>query len=590
MPDPVPLAVFSFADFSGGLCNRTSPLLLKPNQAWRLLNMKFITDNLMEKRPGTHPIDDLVLTKPIKYMDIYKPINKPEELIRATEDEVYADTTKICDVNGVIQGINYIGNYYFLDGKKLRQYDGTNVYEIVEPPHSYLSADIASGATTAVLKDWDARISIGDKIQIEALTTYVGTISDINETTKTVTFTPATTSDFTADTYVRLYTPKDESNVEGVWQTDETLKLKWYEPCDQELNDVFKGECYLNNHCTSIAIDSERMYIAGDKDNPHEIYISDINNPFYFPVELGMQCAPNGDKIIDIMQFDDAIVVGRNEDVHVISGETNNDSMANFFVLTKFDTHTGFASKNNARLVNDYLFYLGSDMNVYAMHTTQYNSTSKATVWINKDTIDLKLAPLSFSYDDIKDAPAVFFEDEYYIIIKDKVLVYNYNNKAFTVYSGMNASYMIVKEGQLLIGTTTGKVMYLGGAWNDDGKAIECYYQTGNNDFGYPVNFKDFVDMYAQTYIFAERDSSIILTALVDWNEVDTEFDIQDKISRFGVAKFGEPLISRNIAQTDDIAIDARGREFGFIFSNNELDEPLRVYKISGTYKLRNMR
>jgi hypothetical protein len=591
MPDPVEILTFTVSDFSGGLCNKKSPMEVAPNQAIDISNMRFITNNLMEKRLGTHPIDNLILTKPILYMDIYKPINKSEVLIRATENAVYADTTKICDVSGLIQGVNYIGNYYFVDGSKIRQYDGTNIYEITEAPHSQLSAEIASGATSMILKSWDARITVDDKIQIEGEDAFhVCTVTAINEATKQITFTPATSTIFAADTFVRLYIPRDESYIEGVWQTDETLKQKWYEPCSLELSDVYKGECYLPVHCTCITLDSERLFLAGDKDNPHSIFMSDINNPYYFPVELGMQCPPNGDKIIDILQFDDSIVVGRKHDINVIGGETNNDTSSSFFVMRQFDTHTGFASKNNARLANNYMFYLGSDMNIYAMYSTQYSDKTLSTTMLNKDTIDLKLAPISLTYTDVEYAPSAYFEDEYYIAVKGKVLVYSYITKGWTVYNGMNATCFLVKDNQLLIGTSTGKVMYMGGEYNDDGVSIDAYYKTGDNQLGKPLLFKDFLDMYAVTHTFEIADSGVTLTSLVDWFEANGEFDIHNQISRFGITKFGEILISKNIAQTDNIPINARGRNIAFVFSNNVLNEPMRIYQISGTYKLRGVR
>ena len=590
MPNPIEIRELTINDFSGGLCNASSPLLLKNNQAWRILNMKFTANNLMEKRPGTHPIDDLILNTPICYMDVYKPINKEEVLIRATENSVYAGTTKICDVAGKIQGVTYIGNYYFVDGAKLRLYDGTSVYEIVEAPHAYLKNDVEIGATEMEFKDWDDRIEVGSTIYIEGLYTHICTVSTINKETSEVTFTPAVTNKYDEDTFVRLYNPRNESYVEGEMKEDVSLKLKWYEPCAQELNDVFKGECFIQRDCTSITYDTERLYISSSTENPHEIYISDINNPFYFPVQLGMQCPPNGDKVIDVVRFDESIVVGRQDDIHVIKGETNIDTLSSMFTLTKFDTHAGFASVNNARLANDYLFYLGSDMNVYGMHSTQYNSQLRATIKLNKDTIDLKLAPLSFTYEDIKYAPAVFYENEYYIVIKDKILVYNFDNRAFTVWSGMNATYFIKKGDQLLIGTANGKVCYIGGEYNDDGKPIECYYQARNDYQNEELKFKDYLDMFAVTHVFEEADSGVTLTALVDHMEVDEEFDIRNQISRFGITKFGDILISRNIAQTDDIPLDTRGRSVAIVFSNKKYNEPLKVYQINLTYKLRGVR
>ena len=110
---------------------------------------------------------------------------------------------------------------------------------------------------------------------------------------------------------VRFYQPLKDEYYEGVYGVDETLKIKWYEPCAFELDDDYKGEHLLPSNCSCCTIDSERIYISGCTENPNEIYISDINNPFYFPINLGMQCPPDGDKVVDLIPFDDAIVAGR---------------------------------------------------------------------------------------------------------------------------------------------------------------------------------------------------------------------------------------------------------------------------------------
>lgn len=591
LPNPAPIETFDFYNWSGGLNNSSSHALLKINQAWDLLNMAFSIDGLMEKRPGTHPLDELVLSSSIVYMDIYKPIDLPEVLIRATATEVYAGITKICDVGGPIKGVNYIGNYYFVDGLTYRVYDGTSVYEIKKPPEGRLNADLIATATSFVIQEWDNRIAVGQTIQFEGINgAETKVIATVNSGTKTITITTGLTYVFKANELVRFYVPRDTTYFEGVQKTDETLKLKWYEPCDQELNDIFKGECFVPDDCTCMEYDSERLYLAGNPKHPNEIYICDINNPLYFPVQLGMQVPPNGDIIIDLLQFDNAIVVGRHDDIHVITGETNNVTLSSYFEMKKFDTHTGFASKNNARLANNYMFYLGNDMNIYAMHTIRTDSETLATTMLNKDRIDLRKFPLGFTQADIENCPSIYFRDEYFIAIKDKILVYNYIYRGWTVYHGMNASFFCIKDNELLIGTTTGKVMTYGGAFNDDGETIFCYYRMGQNNLGTPIHYKDFLELYAVLHSFDDHESSIKITALVDYDETSLSTDIANKISKFGEMKFGDKLVSQNIAQTDNIPINLIGRVITIIYSNNVLDEPMKLYQLSGTYIVRNTR
>lgn len=588
---PDVIKTFAFDDFSGGINNRTTTSLLKPNEAFDMLNMAFVSDSGVEKRFGTENCNVSDFKEPIVYMDTYKPINKDEVMILATATGVYAGGTKIATVSNTIHGANYVGNYFFVDGNKIFQYDGTKVYEIKQPTESRLDGSTLINVLSFKVSSWDSRIKVGLKGQIEGIEgTNLFTIASFDESTKTITVSTATTIAFATNTLVRFYQPLVNSYTEGLWKVDETLNVKWYEPCVQELNDSNKGECYMPKNCTCIQLDSERIYMAGDREHPNEIYISDINNPFYFPVSLGLQCPPNGDKIKDLIQFDNAIVVCRSNDIHVIYGETADTTTSGYFYMKKFDTHTGVASINNAKLANNYMFYLGSDMNAYGMHSVLTSSESLATTMLNKDKVDLTKAPFGFTYADITNVPSIYFEDEYLLIIKDTVVVYNYIKRAWSRYKGINASYFLVKDNILLIGTTDGRVLKRSANYNDCGVAIDAYYRIGQQNFDSPIYYKNFLDMYAVTHAYDDYESSVRLLALVDYNEVKSEAEIFNDLSRFGVSCFGETLIAMNIAQTDDIPVDLRGKIFSFIFSNNELDEPMKIYQIAGTYVLRGTR
>lgn len=586
---PDTIEVFTIDDFSGGINNYVTPMLVKANEAVDMLNISLKND---EKRKGTTYYDDLILDDKIVYMDVYKPINLPEVLIRATETEVYAGDSKICDTEGEIKGVNYIGNYYFTDGVNFYQYNGSKTYKIVSDPTARLTNNNAVNSTVLAIKKWDERIKIGVKGQIEGINGFDEfTISDIDKNSLTITIEEGLTYEQPEDTLVRFYIPKGDTYYSGDYKTDDILNLKWYEPCKHELDDIYKGENFLPKNCTTITLDSERIYLAGDSEHPNEIYISDINNPFYFPVNLGMQCPPSGDKIIDLITFDNGVVVGRNNDIHVIYGETANlDFTNNLFNMKRFDTHTGFSSKNNAKEVNNYLFFLGYDGNVYGMHTIQANNEMLATTIINKDKVDLSKNPFNITKEDLKNVPSIYYEDEYYLAFDNMVVVYNYMKRAWTKYTGWNASFFLIKDNELLIGTKDGRVLKLTDEYNDCGKAIECFYKTGQFNLGKAMNYKNFLDMFAVTHAYNEFDSSLKIMALVDYDEIKSSNDIINALSRFGITTFGEILVATNIAQSKNVPINVRGRIISFVFSNDKLNEPMKVYQISVTYILRGTR
>ena len=588
---PARIEVFNFDDFSGGLNNRSTPMQLKTNEAMDISNMTFVTNGGMEKRWGTELYDALKLTSPITYMDVFRPINTAEVVIRATDSEVYAGLTKIADVAGKIQGVNYIGNYYFVDGSSYYVYDGTKVWEIVNPPHAYLSANANAGTAVLTLVKWDERITTASPVQLEGINgVETAVILSIDSVAKTVTLTGNLSKNFLADELVRFWFPRNVTYYEGTWEEDSTLSWKWYEPCDHELNDEYKGECFLPTNCSCIQLDSERLFLAGDPDHPHEIYITDINNAYYAPVNIGMQCPPNGDKIKDLIQFDNAIVVGRGDDFNAIYGETSDITMSSMFHMKKLDTHTGLASTDNARLALDYMFFLGSDLNIYAMRTPRADSESLSTMMLNKDKITMSQAPINVTTADLDHVPAIFHQDEYMFIIKDMVVVYNYVYRAWTLYHGLNASYFVIKDNDLLIGTKDGATLKKSAVYSDRGVAIECYYKSGQYHFGAPIHFKDFLDVYIVSHAYDGYDSSLQIANLVDYHEVISASNIKTVLAKFGTAVFGDILISNNLTQSDNIPINLRGRVYMFVYGNDVVDEPMKVYQITGTYKVRGTR
>ena len=588
---PTDIEQFNFNDFTGGLNNRSTPMTLKDNEAQDISNMSFIADGSVEKRWGTELYDAIEMATAVTYTDVYRPIDSAEVIIRATATKVYAGAVLIATVTGQIQGVNYIGNYYFVDGTNMYVYDGTKVYTIKEPTHAYLASGAAGGTAVITIAVWDSRIAVGDFIQLEGINgTETGEIDSIDESALTVTFTANTTLAFLADELIRFYIPLNDTYYTGVSQSDETLNIKWYEPCANELDDAYKGECYIPVNCVCIQYDSQRLYVAGDPDHPNEIYIGDINNPYYFPVALGMQCSPNGDVIKDLIQFDDAIVVGRTDDIYAIYGETNDYTLANTFVIKKLDTHTGFVSINNARLGHNYMFFVGSDMNVYAMSTPRGDSETLSTTIVNKDKIILSEAPISLTNADIANSPAIFFEDEYIFIADDKLIVYNYIYRAWTIYEDLLPTYMVIKDNELLIGTSDGFIIERSTTYSDRGVAITASYKSGQYSLGSPINFKDFMDVYLVTYAYDDYDSSVTLSNLIDYYETKSTSDVDTLLSRFGTAVFGDLLISNNVAQSDNIPINIRGRTYTFLFGNKTVDEPMKVYQISGTYKVRGTR
>lgn len=435
---------------------------------------------------------------------------------------------------------------------------------------------------------------------------------------------------------VRLYVPKPEEYTEGVMQYDGDKQIAWYEPCVQELDDPYKGEVYIPEKPSLIELNKDRIFVSGCEDTPHMVYVSDVNNTLYFPSNLPLQVPPNSDEIVGLKYFHSAIIIFRKYDVHVLYGNTNRTDTGDMFRLKLINTHTGSANNDSIQIVHNYLFYLGSDGIVYMLHTPQTNTDFLSTKVVSKE-VDLFKEPISFVLEDLKQASTIFYNNEYWLSIKDKILIYNYDYMAWTMYNNINATSFLELNGDLIIGTDDGKTMKFGVGYSDDYLPYTAYWVSKRYDFGIPSNYKQFKELYIIAHVYDEYVSNIKLDFEIDYVNIRDTPIVKSKLSLWAVAQWGDRFITRNIAPSLPLPIGRRGRVIRFMYGNGytvdgimetyqdiidleeyikdkiyfvkdekkcytyngmnwvlmdeeDLYQPLRIYEINGDYEVRSKR
>lgn len=74
---------------------------------------------------------------------------------------------------------------------------------------------------------------------------------------------------------------------------------------------------------------------------------------------------------------------------------------------------------------------------------------------------------------------------EYYAVYKGTAIVQNTDNEAWYIYTGFPATAMIVYRDELYYGTETGWLVHFSRDYrNDNGEAIDAYWESGSLDFG----------------------------------------------------------------------------------------------------------
>lgn len=523
-PPPNKIYTFALNNFVGGLNNRSE--ILQPNQCSDVLNMTFADDTVMEKRRGSTIVDTLRLNGELVFIDEYKPYNDTDVLIRATKTEIYVGNMKVANIKGQITGVNFAGKYFFADGEKF-----------------YVWGRFPQRSTT--------------------YEEVIGT-PDANYLLMEVVNPP------------QGFTPLGTEHTRGKVKYDYTNRKVWYEPCQNEIEDPYKKSNVLPQNPRYIVVHNGRLFISGSKKDNDNVFISDLNNPYYFPVSLPMQLPPNSDKIVGLHVYDDSVVVGREEDIYVITGMTNRTDMGvPVFRLRKINTHTGFANHYAVNVAHNYLFFMGSDGNAYALSSIQGNERALASSILSR-TIDFFRPPVNLTKQDIYEASSIFFDDKWYITMKDKIMIYSYRHQAWTMYNNLHARSFYKFNNVLFWGNKDGQLCMPSEDHLDQGEPYEAYWSSKTFDMGEPSYYKQFKDFFIIAHTFDNFNSDIGVTFEIDHIIVKENFLIKNQKSIWGKSRFGDRFINNNVNASLPFSIGRRGRTIRFIFRNGfEIGTPV---------------
>ena len=526
---------FTIKDFTGGLNNVMSENRLKDNQSSDLLNVRFRKDGVLEKRSGLREYDivnssysingdlhgawvikvdeeteTLLLHVDTDLIYIRSSDRKPIFIPWGQKSEVRSIDLSVAQFQDKVYFVDNGLRIHFLKIEELETKSSPNIYYIVDPPSDYTPNP--KPATEGVVK--------------EAPSSY------------------------------------GQSNMIDVW----------YEPCEYELEDGYKGINRTGSYRKRyICVHKDRLYVAGNDDDPNMLYISDILNPYYFPAALPIQTPPDGDRITALKVFGDALVIGRQDSMYALFGNTNRDSDDNY-KLIKINTHTGVVNNKCLDIVQNFLFYVGNDSNLYKMtHVTTTTKTLTPTkLNIN---VDLKKPPLNKSIWDIKNAHTYYdkYNGEWWVQLGEDSLVYNYDYMAWTRHRGCENRMMLHFDDKFTLCrdnctfTCFDDTVYYDMDYEYPGLKlpIPCYWTSKEIDFGTPIRIKQIRDTYVVSEVYDDMRTDVRVKYDIDYVTVESENKIESEIALWDKAIWDKNrFISSNITRSLPIMVGRRGRTF----------------------------
>lgn len=529
---------FAIKDFTGGICNTKSPLKLSDNQCFDMLNVSFELDGVLKKRSGIRNSEevmgDTVSEDVLNTFVIEATPNKYGYLINTNTSLIYfvanksghsdADRKFIswnrANTEQPIQGVQFLDRFFFVDGGDMVHYFNIKDLETMEEPPIY----------------------------------YITNPPD-------------------------NFTPLPKPSVAGVVKQEDypvntgyPAKKIWYEPCQAELEDGYKGACRNVYPKTLIQVHGDRLYVSGNHADPNMVYISDVLNPHYFPASLPIQTPPVGDVITSLHVFMDTLVIGRRDSVYCLYGNTNRTDAGIAYTLKHLNTHTGMPNANCANRIHNYLFYVGTDGQCYKLSTTQTDATQLITSKTNGN-FDFTLPPLNKSVDSIRMCHTGFdpVKGEWYVQIGEDTAVYNYNLMSWTRYNNLDNVKFITIDNKFYIVRRDNTFNIFCDECNYDtyqydtytSVPIECYWKSKTIDFGAPTRIKQIRDTYIVSESYEKYVSDVQINYKVDYIDVKKKQSIVNEIPLWNVALWDRfKFVSNNIVRSLPIMVGRRGRTF----------------------------
>lgn len=641
---------FQIQDFRGGLVNNRSAFELRDNQSPNLLNVLNNQEGVLETRPGLFKYILNEIPEVINRMFVYETDDFSYILLSSKLNLYKVDLsdesiTNVCAVNDVISGIQIKDKFLFVDGEKYREYDGTNVREIIAPI-TYVGKAVGGTLTTIIFPD-DAETSDDYYnnwwISITSGTGYGQTkqITDYDGSTRTAT---VEWDNLVDDTSVFYVTNKKQ----GELTIDDTTIC--YTPNNLEFVDTYMGANNIADvsKCKLIELHRNKVYLTLS-DKPNIVYGSDLNNPYYIPTNGYTPTITNDAKnITGIKSFNDVLCIFKQNTVFALYGDTHLD-----YVLKEVTVPHGAINNDVIQKVGNYLFYFGSDGKVYSMYDVRTDVKKMSAKCISND-INLLLSPISLMESDYANSRAIYYKDMYMLSVGDKILVCNTNLLTYTLWDNIKPTAFVIYEGILLItnenkylyrlpfdrfyvteefysvigdnefevkkgylNDTSDIFVYINGVkvdttryekisntkllvydcgsndfikieylsllnYSDDGAYYKARWHSKDFDFETPSKFKQFRKIHITANTYKYYDSIIKFVTRIDHDDVLQQVSIVNKIPLFGVARFGDRFIKRNIEQSPPININKRGKIIRFTLENEDVNQPFKIYKISG--------
>ena len=304
-------------------------------------------------------------------------------------------------------------------------------------------------------------------------------------------------------------------------------------------NDVAKmtnAELFLGSQDNAVFLygngTNEAIYSGIDYDGkPRADYFPDLNE---------MAVADKNTPITSMVRHYSQMICFKSNSVYSVHFGTITTALGQTeygFYVTPINRSVGNEALGQVQIVNNSPYVLHGK-NLYEWRNTSSYSSNLTIDERQAKTISNRIFSTLGSFDFSK---CYCFDDnnehEYYICFEDKQLVYNYDADAWYVYTGWHVNTMCNTDDKLLYGSDDGKIYEISEDYlNDDGVAIDSFWESGSIDFGKNYMRKLMTELWVS--FKPEERSYVLVTVQTNKKSEYTEKEITHYLSTFDHMNF----------------------------------------------------
>ncbi|TCO79132.1 hypothetical protein [Marinisporobacter balticus] len=367
----------------------------------------------------------------------------------------------------------------------------------------------------------------------------------------------------------------------------EYTTLQQGKPNDCDLDPIKKCTMFVQ-HPKSL-----RVFASGNPDDPTALYFSEYNDMTYFQFQNKLHPKTPEGAVTGLTVLYNHILVSYNNSWCHLSG-TDPDDM----VWEQLPIPYGCVSNDSIALTPFSITFLGRE-GIYRISASVINQD--IVMMQGKEMIrnisESKVENTIKSIKALEKAQAIFYDDKYILAycdnetgVNNKVLVYDWNVKAFVKYTGWQVNSWIKKADGELHFASKNYLMKTNEGYSDidtatgEKKAIHVLVKTKNYSLGLPLNKKFLQFLYL---VFKQDNESKIISkikAISDYKTKDIYDTTTSEFLIWGNSKWGSIWGYTDISEVQ-AEMKRIASRFQIVFEDQTIDNKIVLYGIGFEFR-----